>query len=595
MRVSSLSLSGLLLPSLLSLSCSSKGELSCGEGTKQDGDECVALGDGGAGGGDPQIVIIDRDGRSDDQKRIDAEFKGAIAAAPVSATEALVVWASLDVVGLTYNVYVATDEGAISFGTPQHTAPEGASSFEITGLDEGGEYFIAVTAVLDGFEFEVGRDAVHVQLEDDGEGPAFTGLKKGKPAGSAAVELEWDPATDDKSPSQTLRYYVYYGEEADFPEDEKSPELAVPVAIAAPGATSVVVKGLPEADTEYFFLVRARDAAGNFDDNTAVKAVITGADTVAPTFSGCDTADAASASAVNVTWQEATDDVAAAEDMVYNFYVSEEPGQQNFSEPHFSVIGGTSAQIPNLERSQKYYVVCRAADPSGNEEENERAQSATTKADGEPPEFGGVTATANLAANSIDVQWSEAEDNQSAVEKIGYLVYLSEESGDFDLEDEPYVRVVGVNAATLSDLASNTTYYMVVIAEDEAGNRTEPGAETTFTTLVSLRSDIEIPIYANKCAIANCHAGAGALFGLNLSLGWSYDKTVNVPGESYAALETGALRIVPGDPDASHLVTRISAASDSPIVMPPVTQGDFLSQGEIDTIRAWITQGAINN
>ncbi|HVW84179.1 MAG TPA: DUF1549 domain-containing protein, partial [Bryobacteraceae bacterium] len=53
----------------------------------------------------------------------------------------------------------------------------------------------------------------------------------------------------------------------------------------------------------------------------------------------------------------------------------------------------------------------------------------------------------------------------------------------------------------------------------------------------------------------------------------------------------GHFAIVPGAPDRSEMIRRISAG-DSPMRMPPAYAGPALSDREIGTIRSWIQQGA---
>jgi mono/diheme cytochrome c family protein len=55
-------------------------------------------------------------------------------------------------------------------------------------------------------------------------------------------------------------------------------------------------------------------------------------------------------------------------------------------------------------------------------------------------------------------------------------------------------------------------------------------------------------------------------------------------------LRSGDFAIVPGDPNKSELLARIVADDDA--VMPPPKAGKRLSQPEVETLRAWIAQGA---
>jgi hypothetical protein len=57
-------------------------------------------------------------------------------------------------------------------------------------------------------------------------------------------------------------------------------------------------------------------------------------------------------------------------------------------------------------------------------------------------------------------------------------------------------------------------------------------------------------------------------------------------------LETGATAIVPGAPDASELMARVTSLDDA-VRMPPAEFGKPLTAAEIATLRSWIEQGAV--
>jgi hypothetical protein len=73
--------------------------------------------------------------------------------------------------------------------------------------------------------------------------------------------LRWDPATDNVTPSSKIVYDVYQARRSGG-EDFSKPTHTTP-----PGATSFTTPLLP-ADKRFYFVVRARDQAGNRDSNT---------------------------------------------------------------------------------------------------------------------------------------------------------------------------------------------------------------------------------------------------------------------------------------------------------------------------------------
>lgn len=609
-----LTLCSLVSAALLGACGKKEDELTCGSGTKESDGECVAIstssggmggdtGDGDTGGsgtgghgtggndsipepiGDPTFADISPGRRGDAALTVE-EFEGAIAVGSVSRTSALVVWNPASVFDISYNIYVSESEDNFSFGTPQFVAPPGANSFLLTGLSSGKKHYVVIRPVLEGVELPVDDVVVSVTLKKDDEAPSFVGAMDASPADGAAVTLSWDAASDDVSPDEVIIYFVYVA--------EKGTEIDFRTAyyISDPGQTEVTIR-LPRPDTEYDFIVRARDAAGHFDDNDLVVSGTSGPDVVAPVFSGCATAEARNASTVDLTWLPAIDDIARADEIVYNLYASTEPDGHNFSKPSATFTGGTLGFVSGLEAGETYYFVCRAADPSGNGETNTRVQFAETKDDDQPPVFGGIASVENVDADGFELTWVAATDNQSLPEEITYKVYLSETVDGHDFEaDAPVVEVVGQTAVAVQDVDSRTTYYVVVLAEDDSGNVSVPSVATVVTTLVSLRGDIEIPIFQNKCATTGCHSGDTPVSGMNLSPGFSFLSIVGVAPTTPIGQESGFKRVEPFFPDQSHLVERINA-TEIGVRMP--LSGDSLSPVEIETIEQWISEGALNN
>jgi uncharacterized protein (TIGR03118 family) len=154
------------------------------------------------------------------------------------------------------------------------------------------------------------------------------------------------------------------------------------------------------------------------------------------------------------------------------------------------------------------------------------------------------------------------------------------------------------NAAPFSIAWDTTTVAdgsVVVTAQvtDAAGNiGTSAGVTVTVSNAahtVTL-SQLQTAIFTPKCS--GCHTGLGtALPGVqNLTAGNTFASIVNV-----ASIEQPSLkRIAPGDPDHSYLVQKIEGAAGITGQRMPLG-GPFLAQSDIDLVRAWVAQGALNN
>jgi hypothetical protein len=98
--------------------------------------------------------------------------------------------------------------------------------------------------------------------------PKFAGLKSATtcvpgPIGggrTTSYHLVWDPATDNRTPSSQIVYDVYQASTAG------GEDFSTPTYTTAAGATSFDTPPLP-TDKAFYFVVRARDRAGNSDSN----------------------------------------------------------------------------------------------------------------------------------------------------------------------------------------------------------------------------------------------------------------------------------------------------------------------------------------
>jgi len=102
----------------------------------------------------------------------------------------------------------------------------------------------------------------------DRRAPTFAGLKSAttcipgpiRPDSTASYRLVWDTAVDDVTPASEIRYDIY---EATQPGDEV---FSQPTYTTEPGATFFATPRLSGLQT-FYFVVRARDRAGNRDAN----------------------------------------------------------------------------------------------------------------------------------------------------------------------------------------------------------------------------------------------------------------------------------------------------------------------------------------
>jgi hypothetical protein len=98
---------------------------------------------------------------------------------------------------------------------------------------------------------------------------------------------------------------------------------------------------------------------------------------------------------------------------------------------------------------------------------------------------------------------------------------------------------------------------------------------------------------SGRLACINCHTDNGRTpaGGLVLLEGRSYQALVSQPSR----FKTGAIFVVPGDPDASYMVHKLEGAADIVGSRMPRGTGPFLTSGQMQIIRRWIELGAKND
>jgi len=228
-----------------------------------------------------------------------------------------------------------------------------------------------------------------------------------------------------------------------------------------------------------------------------------------------------------------------------------------------------------------------------------------SQTDSTRPTFAGATGATTPTLNSIDLTWAAATD---ASGPIAYEVFLSLTSGVYDFTGPPDYSVATLGT-TATGLASNTTFYFIVRARDNQGNTELNTVEVSKRTLTSFVGDV-YPIVQGQCR--SCHIPGGLAqdppynittmdytsaattrttwVGVNVSAYNNADVVLNGP--------VGAKRVVASDSSKSFVYNKIQ--SKFLAVLPwaglgmPRTGGP-LSSIEIDTIKTWIDQGALNN
>jgi hypothetical protein len=518
-------------------------------------------------------------------------FAGVSAVAPASPTAILVAWSPASEAAtppstMRYRVFAAAPPAPLDYANPVATTVAGANSFYLTGLDSTNTYSIAVRALDPAGNGDENTVVKSAAPGSDAMAPTFAGVTGAAPGGPAAVRLQWAAATDDVTPPGAVVYFVYVSNQL------TSVDYSTPILITDPGVTSVTVPHLYDPTLVYTFVVRARDAAGNFDANTTTATSRAGVDTTPPAFAGCASAIADSAGSAVVTWSPAADDGTPQDLVEYDVFAANAAGGFSFAKPTRTVQGKSAIEVTGLSQSTTWHFVVRARDFVGNEDQNLVDCVTTTSADPAPPTFAGLTGAAVQSdARTATFSWSPATDPQTPPDKIVYDVFQGLAPGAEDYTMPIATSDPGASSLRVTDLTPDATLYWVVRARDQAGNSDSNTVEQSGTTDVSLSEQVQ-ETFSSDCGVAGCHVPGNPPLGLVLTPGFSYANLVKVRSREYGS----ELRVSPGDPTTSFLYRKL--AENPPPVgyqMPAPATGSILRPSEVDRVRRWILQGAPNN
>jgi hypothetical protein len=236
-----------------------------------------------AGNGDSNTVEVSSIPGPD---TIPPVFAGCTSAVTLNSTQVTVSWdAATDNTTpqpqIAYDVFTATTSGQEDFTTPAASFT-GVTVGVVSGLKPSTTYYFVCRARdLSGNE-DSNTSERTATTPVDTTPPTFAGLTSISNVTATSVQLNWAAATDPETPTPEIVYDV-------FQATTSGGEVftAPPAATSAAGALSISLMNLPPSSV-LFWVVRARDLAGNEDTNTVELSATTGvsfSENVQPIFS----------------------------------------------------------------------------------------------------------------------------------------------------------------------------------------------------------------------------------------------------------------------------------------------------------------------
>lgn len=318
----------------------------------------------------------------------------------------------------SYKVYV---DGAARTTT-------GARSYTLTGLKPGANHSVVVTAVDKAGNESLRSAPVTVSAKQ--KAPAAPSNVHSSGVTESAATISWSPV------SGATKYRVLC----------KGKTYTV-------SGTSARLTGL-SPKTGYTVTVVALNQAGPSAPATTSLTTDAPKDTQAPTAPTQVAATNVTETSATLTWQASTDDVGVA-------------GYKVYVDGKATSVSGTSFDVSDLKAGTSYTMSVSAVDAAGNESAK-TSVTFSTKKDTEAPEAP-KPSVSDVTDSGATVSWPAVED-PSGVKS--YEVFVDGKS--MSTTSNTSYKVTGLDPSSQHTVSLKVT--------DQAGNESEMGPKTSFTT-----------------------------------------------------------------------------------------------------------------
>ncbi|MBN1669829.1 MAG: fibronectin type III domain-containing protein [Kiritimatiellae bacterium] len=376
-----------------------------------------------------------------------------LAASVLSATEIRVTWTDTSDNETGFKIRRSLD--GVDWDTPPPVYPvANATSYTDSGLSGGTTYYYMIRS-----ENAAGVSAYTAPVT------ATTGVAT--PAAPSGLT-----ATAASSTSVALAWTDNASNETQYKIDRRQSGTDAWVRVAEPGAdtTQYTDSGL-SPNTEYYYMVKASNAAGNSPYSNVAAATT---DEGLPAQPANLAASALSATEIRVTWTDTSDNETG-----FKIRRSLDGVDWDTPAPVYPAANATSYTDSGLAGGTTYYYKIRSENAAGVSAYTAPVTATTGVATPAAPS--GLTATA-ASPTSVDLAWTDNASNETQ-----YKIDRRESGTDI------WARVAepAANTTRYTDwgLAPNTHYYFMVKASNAAGDSpyssaaevTTPVALDTFT------------------------------------------------------------------------------------------------------------------
>lgn len=411
--------------------------------------------------------------------------------------------------------------------------------------------------------------------------PTFGGLTTATAQNATSAKLCWNAASDDVTPAANIVYDVY---EATAPGGQNF--SAAPTTSSAPGALCVDIDAL-SPQSQYCWVVRARDGAGNRDANLVQKCL-----TMPALPPGC------------VDYSSMVQPI--FDKFCVHCHSSPLPPQWLRLDSYEGVIAGGARrnEVDACNPAGSLLISKVGANPSVGKRmpydgppylsatqiallsqwvQNGAQRNCSVPAacaDATPPSFGGITSAAATDPTHVKLCWNAATDAGTKPADMKYDVYEATTSGGQAFSQPPQETVVGQTCIDVTTGPGKPLCF-VVRARDLADNRDSNQVQLCVTPPASacaVEYDSMVqPILSARCTF--CHSG-------------------NAPGhflglKSYAdVLAGGSLRNEVKACDWPNSLINLKTSGAVCGARMPRDGPPWLAPSERALLEAWVASGA---
>ena len=311
-----------------------------------------------------------------------------------------------------------------------NVASVGATTYDDKNLAPNTPYTYAVTAV-DTANLESAKSATSSANTPPGADttpPSVPSGLQGVAISGTWINLAWGASQDNSGGSGLAGYDIFRN------------GAQIGSSTVASYADSSLISG-----STYSYQVRAFDVTGNKSALSNAVTVVT-PDTVSPSAPGVPVISAITGTSAVASWSPATDNLGVTG---YRYSLN--------AKASWTVSSSSPATLGGLSPYTRYTVVVQARDAAGNWGPD--ASIDFTTLDTVPPGAPGSITISGITANAFTANWLPASDN------VGVVNYRYSVNGGTS-----WVSSGGARTATVSGLALNTNYTLLVQASDAAGN-----------------------------------------------------------------------------------------------------------------------------